>query len=351
MRAGKTEWTPASIATACCLTLLLSSDSRPWMSPLTGYGSDMVESAEAFLATLDDASRAKAVFPFDGEERFNWHFIPRARKGLPLKDMTGEQRSAAHALMQSALSSQGYLKATGIMQVEGILRTLENNSARRDPQNYYFSIFGGPVRDGLWGWRLEGHHLSLNFTSVMNELTVTPAFMGANPHRTIDGPFAGWRVLGAEEDLARTLLDMLSDAQRAKAIIADTAPRDVITGNDRRARLQGFEGLPASEMTEVQRDALLHLIIEYAHNMRSEIARAQMDKIARAGLDNLYFAWAGGVRRGEAHYYRVHGPTVLFEYDNTQANANHVHTVWRDFQDDFGEDLLRKHYEESDHHQ
>jgi hypothetical protein len=349
MRASKTEW--ESLIAVCFLVFLMASDSRPWRSAPSSYGGDVAAAAEAFLGSLDDATRARAVFPFDGEERFDWHFIPRERKGLPLKDMTGEQRTAAHVLMQSVLSSQGYLKATGVMQLEGILGAL-TNSARRDPEDYYFQIFGTPGQDDPWGWRFEGHHISLNFTSATNEMTVaTPAFMGSNPAEVRGGPFAGWRLLGAEEDRARTLLGMLSEAQRAKAIIADTAPRDIITGNDRHARLERFEGLPASEINDIQREALLYLIGEYVHNARPDIARARMEKIHEAGIDNLYFAWAGSVRRGEGHYYRVHGPTVLIEYDNTQGNANHVHSVWRDLEDDFGEDLLRKHYEESDHQQ
>ena len=351
MRAGKTEWVPTGLIAVCFAVSLTSSDSRPWRPLTPGYGGDAAEVAQAFLESLDDAARTRAVFPFDGEERFDWHFVPRERKGLPLEAMTPDQRRAAHALLQSVLSSQGYLKATGVMQLEGILGAL-TNSTRRNPEDYYFQIFGTPGHDDPWGWRFEGHHISLNFTSPTNDVTVTtPSFLGSNPHEVRGGPYAGWRLLGAEEDRARELLALLNEAQRTKAIIADSAPRDIITGNDRQARLERFEGLPASEMNDVQREALLYLIGEYVHNARPDIARAQMEKIHEAGIDNLYFAWAGSVRRGEGHYYRVHGPTVLLEYDNTQGNANHVHSVWRDLEDDFGEDLLRKHYEQHDHHQ
>lgn len=345
MRAMKIE--------AACLVAVLALSDIPAHAPVaTGYGGDMVAAAEAFLATLDDEARARGVFAFDDEERFNFHFIPRARNGLPLEDMTQEQRSTAHLLMQSVLSSQGYLKATGVMQLEGILGALENRPGRRNPEDYYFSIFGTPASDAAWGWRFEGHHISLNFTSVTGDVVVTtPAFMGSNPHVVVGGPHAGRRLLGAEEDLARALLSMLNGEQREKAVIADSAPRDIITGADRQASLERFEGLPAREMNDVQREALMQLVGEYVHNMRPEIARAQMEEIHAAGVDNLYFAWAGSLQRGEGHYYRVHGPSILLEYDNVQGGANHVHSVWRDSSDDFGGDLLRKHYEQSDHHQ
>lgn len=351
MRAGKTEGAPVSLVAACVLVSFASSDSAVWRPPTRAYDRDVATAAVTFLESLDNEARARAVFPFDGEERFDWHFIPRERQGLPLEAMTPDQRNAAHALLQSVLSSQGYLKATGVMQLEGILGAL-TNSSRRNPQDYYFQIFGAPGRGDPWGWRFEGHHISLNFTSPTNDVTVTtPSFMGANPHVVGGGPYAGWRLLGAEEDRARALLGSLSEGKRARAIIVDTAPRDIITGNDRRARLERFEGLPASEMNSAQREALLALISEYVHNAKPDIARAQMEKIREAGIENLYFAWAGSMRRGEGHYYRVHGPTVLFEYDNTQGNANHVHSVWRDVENDFGDDLLRRHYEENDHQQ
>ena len=317
----------------------------------TPQPSGMEEAAQAFLDLLDDETRALAHRPFDDDERFNWHFVPRQRNGLPLKAMNETQRKAAHALLQNALSEQGYRKATNVITLEGILGVLENNPTRRDPEKYYVTIFGTPSAEAPWGWRFEGHHLSLNFSSVTNELVATtPAFFGANPATVPSGERKGWRVLATEEDRARTLLGLLDDAQRARALIATTAPRDIITGADRHARMERFEGLPASAMTPAQRDTLLRLAEAYTHNMPPDAAAAAWHRIEEAGIDKLHFAWAGSTRRGEGHYYRIHGPTLLLEYDNTQNNANHIHTVWRGFDNDFGEDLLRKHYEESDHH-
>lgn len=310
----------------------------------------MDEAAQAFLDVLDDDARARAQWPFDDDERFNWHFIPRQRQGLPLKAMTPAQREAAHALLQNALSAQGYKKTTDVRELERLLGVLEDNPAYRDPDNYYVTIFGTPSKDAPWGWRFEGHHLSLNYTSVTDHLAATPAFFGANPAEVPRGDHKGWRVLAAEEDRARALLGLLDDAQRARAMIAAAAPRDVITGADRHARLERVEGLPAAAMTPAQRDTLLRLVEEYVHNMPPAVAAAQWAKMEEAGLDKLHFAWAGSARRGEGHYYRIHGPTILIEYDNTQNDANHVHAVWRGLDDDFGEDLLRKHYEEREHH-
>ena len=311
----------------------------------------VARAAQAFLATLDEASRAKATYPLEDEERFDWHFIPRTRNGLPLKSMSVEQRTAAHAMLQAALSTQGYLKANAVIELERILGVLENRPERRDHEQYFVTIFGSPISGDPWAWRFEGHHLSLNFTAATNELVVMgPAFMGANPATVPSGPKAGWRALAREEDLARSLVHALSADQRRTAIIATEAPRDIITGADRDAKLEGFEGLQASAMNEAQRHMLFQLIAEYVDNMNDEASDRWTQRIHHdLPPEQIYFAWAGSVEPGEGHYYRVQTPLFLIEYDNTQGNANHIHSVWRDLENDFGEDLLKKHYEEADH--
>ncbi len=320
------------------------------MAALAEVGGRMAAAADVFIETLSTDQRDQGTWELDAEQRLDWHFIPRARYGVLLKDMNTEQRTAAHGLLQSVLSSQGYLKATGVMQLEGILGLIEGRPDRRDPQDYYFNIFGDPSEDGAWAWRFEGHHISMNVTAAGGELpSVTPTFLGANPHVVGEGPNAGRRLLGAEEDLARELLALLSAAQLRTAIIETEAPRDIITGNARTVEFDTYQGLPASEMNGAQSGALMLLIWEYLNNAGAEVARAKMEQIHDAGLDNLHFAWAGSTERGEGHYYRIHGPTVLIEYDNTQGGANHVHSVLRDPQNDFGDDLLRRHYEEADH--
>ncbi len=309
--------------------------------------SRMATAAEAYIATLSSAERDRGTWEMDAEQRFDWHFIPRERYGVRIKDMNAEQRTAAHGLLQSVLSSQGYPKATGVMQLEGILGLIEGRPDRRDPEDYYFNIFGAPSEDGAWAWRFEGHHISMNFAAASGEVpSVTPAFLGSNPALVGEGPNAGRRLLGAEEDLARELLALLTDAQLRTAIIETEAPRDIITGNARTVEFDSFQGLPASEMNDAQRIALMRVIVEFLGNASAEVADAHMQRIHEAGLQNLYFAWAGSTEPGEGHYYRIHGPTVLIEYDNVQGGANHVHSVLRDPQNDFGDDLLRRHYED-----
>lgn len=308
------------------------------------------EAAQHLLQSLDDGQREKALLAFEDEERFNFHFTPRARAGLMLKDMTQAQRIATHNLLQTALSSRGYLKVTGIIHLEEILHHLQDRSPRRDPEQYYMTFFGEPSAEEPWGWRFEGHHLSLNFSSVTGELfSNTPAFLGTNPAEVRTGPYTGMRVLAAEEDLARTLVRSLDARQRERAVFSATAPRDIVTGNARKAILESYEGLPASAMTDEQRAMLWRIVEEYAHNLRHDMAEAQLEQIRAAGIENLHFGWAGSIEPGEPHYYRIHGPSVLFEYDNVQNDANHVHTVWRDLYNDFGEDLLRRHYETAPH--
>ena len=266
--------------------------------------------------------------------------------------MASEQRVAAHALLKSVLSSQGYLKATGVMQLEGVLGMIEERPERRDPEDYYFNIFGDPTDGRGWAWRFEGHHISLNFTAAGDGLpSVTPAFFGSNPHVVPEGPNAGQRLLGAEEELARELMGLLDQGQVQATIFEAEAPRDIFTGNSREASMESYQGIPISDLTSEQRGAFLELLEEYLHNAKHDVAHAQMKRIEEAGMDNLYFGWAGSTEPGEGHYYRIHGPTILIEYDNVQGGANHVHSVWRDFQNDFGADLLRRHYEEADHHQ
>ena len=318
--------------------------------PPADTGGQMATAGEAYVATLGSAERDRGTWELDAEQRFDWHYVPWERYGVRLKDMNPEQRIAAHGLLQSVLSSQGYLKATGVMQLEGILGQIEGRPDRRDPEDYYFNIFGAPSEDGPWAWRFEGHHISMNVAAVgAAPPSVTPTFLGSNPHMVGEGPHAGRRLLGAEEDLARELLALLTDAQLRTVIIEAEAPEDIVTGNARTVELGRFEGLPASEMNDEQSHALMHVIEEYLNNTNADVAEAEMRRIHEAGLENLHFAWAGSTERGEGHYYRIHGPTMLIEYDNVQGGANHVHSVWRDPENDFGDDLLRRHYEEVEH--
>ncbi len=305
----------------------------------------VVAAAEAFIATLGEEEREAALRDFDHDDRYSWYFTPVARNGLPLRDMSFEQRTAALALLQVVTSGQGFQKATGVMRLEEILAQIENNPVRRDPENYHFWIFGTPSIDEPWGWRFEGHHISLNFTAADGVVVSNPSFIGANPAQVRDGPHAGWRLLEHEEDRGRALMRALDAEQRAVALISETAPRDIITGNDRHALLERVEGVAFGEMTEEQQHLFLLLLGEYVDNLDPDLARQRLRQIEETGFENLHFAWAGSIEPGQPHYYRIHGPVTLIEYDNVQNNANHIHTVWRDLENDFGEDLLRRHYE------
>ena len=314
-------------------------------------GSSMARAAEQFLATLDASQRAKAQLTFDSDERFNWHFVPRPRAGLPLKQMTPPQRAAALALLRAGLSENGYDKAETIRALETILAEIEQDPVRRDPELYYLTVFGQPSRDGTWGWRYEGHHISQNWTVVRGtSIASSPQMFGSNPAEVRSGPRKGTRALAAEEDLARALLGTLTEAQRRQAVISADAPDDILTGDSRQAAIQADTGIAAAELTREQTGMLVALIDEYASAQPRALAQARLEKIRAAGLEQVKFAWMGGTARGERHYYRVQGPTFLIEYDNTQNDANHIHAVWRDFKGDFGQDLLAAHYANSPHH-
>ncbi len=319
---------------------------------------DMADSVQTFLQLLTPEQRQAAIYPFADDERYNWHFVPRARKGLPLKQMTPDQQRHAMGLLKTGLSQSGYDKATSIMAMENVLRFIEKRTdtdTYRDPSNYAFTIFGDPASTtNPWGWRVEGHHLSLNFSSLTGQvLAVSPMFMGSNPGEVrADMPQKGKQILRQETELAFALLNTLTEAQRKKAVIEPVAFHEIVTGNSRKASMERMDGLPLSEMTAEQRPLFLNLLQVYLTNYRVTLAKQQLGRIEKAGLEQLRFAWAGDLTPelgdGKGWYYRIHGPMLLIEYDNTQTNANHIHTIVRDLTNDFGEDLLRAHYEQ--HH-
>lgn len=328
------------------------------LCPLTSQGvnfqyypsaSVMREGAVNFLAALNPEQLGKTKFDFASEERMNWHFIPRERKGLSFKEMDPTQRNLAHAFLSAGLSQRGYMKAVTIMSLEAVLRELEQGKGPdRDTDLYFFSIFGEPSDSKTWGWRVEGHHLSLNFTLVDGQLVAsTPAFFGANPAEVREGPRKGLRTLAGEEDSAHDLLQALDEKQRTVAIFEKQAPKDILSMNLRRADVGPPVGLPAAKMNKKQLGLLIALVKEYTDNMPIDVASARLKQIRGAGLDKIYFAWAGAIERGQPHYYRVQGPTFLIEYDNTQNDPNHIHTIWRNYDGDFGLDLLGMHLKAS----
>lgn len=333
------------VASLCLILWVIPARSGPSID-------DMAETATRFLAALNPEQKAKAQFPWKSDERFNWHFIPKERNGLTFKEMTTPQRQLAQSLMASALSQRGFIKATTIMSLEQVLQELEGPNRRfaRDPEMYHVSIFGTPSPKTTWGWRVEGHHLALNFTIIEGQsVSVTPSFFGTNPAEVKTGPRQGLRVLAAEEDLGRQLVTSLIPEQLTRAVISEKAPSEILTEAIRKAAPLEEAGLPATELTPKQMGLLKQLIEEYVRRYRTDVADADLKKIQAAGMNNILFAWAGSTEKGEGHYYRVQGPTFLLEYDCTQNQANHIHAVWRDFDGDFGEDLLKKHYQEVPH--
>jgi hypothetical protein len=311
----------------------------------TSVFAQMVKAADAFLASLDPQQRAKAQFAFDDAERLDWHFVPRPRRGLPLKEMSPEQQALARGILQAGLSRRGYLTANTIIELELVLREMGGNPTVRDPERYYFSLFGTPSDRAPWGVRAEGHHLSLNFTLVGGALIATaPAFFGADPAEVRRGSRAGLRALADEQDLGRELLLSLDEGQRAQAIIATATPRDIVTGAAARVEPLAPIGIRITQLRPEQAAILLRLLDVYLGRMAEPLAAQRRAALEQADFSEVAFAWAGSTRPGEAHYYRIQGPSFLVEYDNSQANANHIHTVWRDFDGDFGRDLLREHY-------
>jgi hypothetical protein len=307
---------------------------------------DSAGAAKQFLASLTAEQKAKAAFTFGDPERFDWWFVPRVRKGLTLKEMTQTQKQLVQSLLKTAVSAKGVNQVDQIRSLEVILRELENGSPTRDPELYYVSIFGTPGDKDPWGWRFEGHHISMNFTVVGGNLTAwSPEFRGANPAEVMAGPRQGLRVLAAEEDKAFALLHALDDKQKQTAVLQSTVPRDIVTSNKRNAELQTPAGLLASDMTAAQKKMLRDLLGEYCARMVNDVAAERMRRIDAAGFDKIGFAWIGADALHQPHYYRVQGPTFLIEFDEVQGNANHIHSVWRDFTGDWGEDLLKKHYE------
>jgi hypothetical protein len=304
----------------------------------------MAEAATRFLASLDAEQKKLANHPWEGEDRVSFVYVPRARSGAPLKKLNAEQRKLAHALLKTGLSQTGYLKASQIMELEKVLAEIEKNPVRRDPELYYFWVFGKPEASGTWGWKAEGHHMSLNFTVVRGTtIATTPSFAGANPAEVREGPLKGRRVLKAEEDLARELVTSFDEKARSQVVYDAKALNEILTTDKSQVEPLPPVGIEVAKMSARQKEILRRLLAEYAAWMPPALASERLARIEKAGFDKLRFGWAGGIQRGEAHYYRIAGPTVLVEYDNSQNNANHVHSVWRDFSGDFGRDLLREH--------
>ncbi len=322
---------------------------------------DMATAANRFLKSLSPEEREPVAIDFDTQRRKGWHFFPSSmmeqyggRRGLEVKKMSSEQRALAHGLLNTALSHRGYLQAMTVIALESILYDLEQENPMRDPGMYHVAIYGEPSTDKTWAWSFEGHHLSVNVTLVDGQrFCVTPSFFGSNPAIVPSGPFKGLDTLAKEQGLGRKLVRSLDSQQRKLAVIAEQAPPDVITKAEVRVPADQFQppqGIPFENLNQKQQAMLLELVDHFVQKYREPIVRQIRERTPISDGKGMFFAWAGGFEPGEGHYYRVQTPTFLFEYDNTQNNANHIHAVWRQFEGDFGEDLLGHHYRTSPHH-
>ena len=308
---------------------------------------EMVEATNAFVSSLSVQQRNNGIYAFEDEERFNWHFIPRDRKGVPFRSMNDSQRAAAQNVLQTFFSAKGYQRAEAVRSLESVLAEIEvNGRFDRDPELYFLTIFGTPGLDSNWALRYEGHHLAYNWTFVSGMgIASSPQFFGSNPAEVRSGEKIGTRVLSVEEDLGRDLVSALSADQKKMAILDLEVPGDIFTAAEREITRLENSGISYSELNSRQKRMLIALIDELASMQSEVIAEARMATIRSEGLEDIKFVWIGGIERGDPHYYRVQGSSFLIEYDNTQNNANHIHLVWRDFAGDFGRDLIRMHYQ------
>ena len=304
-------------------------------------GQAMISAANAFRKAVTPEQLKQCTFAYADEERLNWHFIPRERKGLPLKDLEGDALKAARTFIHSGLTEVGYDQTLNIMSLEEVLYLLEGGERdyrrdRRDPGKYYLSIFGEPSDKGLWGWRLEGHHISLNFSLKDGKVvSSTPEFFGANPGTIDAGLERQIRVLGPEEDIARQILKLCTPEQQQIAWVSKTPPKEVPGPGAPQAEVGPAVGLPYAKMSADQKKLLQELLSEYLKNLPMSIEQERRAEIEQAGLDHIHFAWWGESELHQAHHYRLQGPTFVIEYNNVQNNANHVHSMYRSLKGDF----------------
>lgn len=319
--------------------------------PVLGFSQDVVI-VNQFISSLTPPQKAKIVHEFKTDDRDDWHFLPWSsyeRQGLPLKELRTEQKELVHRLLQSSLSDTGYQQTTEIIGLEKVLAASSGDPVYRDPEQYYVSIYGDPTQEDVWMWTFEGHHVSLHFTTVADEISYTPRFFGSNPGRIMEGDRKGFSPLVNEEDMGLQLINMLSTTQKQTAIFNEKAYNDIVSFNKPVAKKLPAEGILVNNLTADQKKLLMDIIYEYASTIPAEQAMARISNIRKEELDEMRFAWAGATELGKAHYYRIQGKTFMIEFDNSQNNANHIHSVWRDFDGDFGRDLLKEHYTKHTH--
>ncbi|MBC7609451.1 MAG: DUF3500 domain-containing protein [Polaromonas sp.] len=337
----------AAAQTAQTVPGLAMPEPLPDSSSAAAVALAMRNAATALGAATPAADQPRLLFAFDDTLRADWHYTPRTRAGIALKDMSPAQRAAARALLEAPLSAAGLATVQDVMALEAVLRDLEAGSPLRIPGNYAMAIYGTPVANAAWGWRIEGHHLSLHFTLDRDQVVSTlPQFIGANPalvpKAVAGGPKAQTRPLGAPEDAARALLASFDAAQRAQAVLSAQTYGDIVSRNAKRASPREKGGLAYADMNADQRQALLAMVGQFAAQVKPALAATRMERVRASAPEALTFAWVGSAQKGQGHYFRVQGEKFLIEYDN--SGGNHVHSIWRDFDGDWGRDVLADHY-------
>jgi hypothetical protein len=334
------------------------------------YNNEIKMYAIELNSSFSKTQKFAGQLSFNDTSRLKWNNLPvgmRARAGVSIGNMDNEQRKLVHRILSASLSSQGYLKSTSIMHLDELINrfydTLYVKKAFSDttynflkslqwsPKNYYFAFFGSPT-ETQWGYKLEGHHLSINFTFVGDQISITPFFVGTDPAEYLFSEYAGLRVLGQEEDLGLRLINQLTEAQKKKAVASTEVPGDIITAAESGKRLIDYWGIKGTELNKDQKDIVQHIIKEFVFNLEYEKAIVEYDKILKAGIDKIYFGWIGGFKEKEAHYYILNGPTFLIEFDNNggpRREANHIHAIWREKENEYGEDVLKAHYKAEKH--
>jgi len=305
-----------------------------------------------FLNSLTEEQRSKTQLPFDDLSRNEWHFLPGAmwpRAGIQLYELNENQKILIFKLLKANLSKTGYDKTLKIMDLENVLAEISGDTIFRDSEKYSIAFYGNPEKDAIWAWTFEGHHVSFNFTVVDGKVSIAPRFMGASPAFIKEGPRKGERVLAHEEDYGILLINMLSPEQQEKAIFQNVAFFDLVTSNAAEVSPLNQVGIKVGELNKKQQSVLIGLLNEYLSTMPTQLAEKRLKSLESEELGDIHFGWAGSTQLGKPHYYRVQGKTFLIEFDNSQNDANHVHLVWRDFNGDFGRDLIMEHYKNSKH--
>lgn len=309
--------------------------------------------ANDFLEALNGEQRKKANLPFEDLNRENWHFLPAvsfAREGIALLELNEEQKLLAANFLKSYLSEAGYIKTQKIIGLENILAEISGDPVYRDPLKYYITIYGNPEKDSIWSWSFEGHHISLNFTISEGKTSFSPRFLGTNPAMIKNGNRKGERVLNKEEDLGFELINSMTDEQKKQTIFQTTSFKEIVTRNESKVDPLSPAGIQSKLLDKNQQRILVKIIEEYLATIPTSLAEERFRAIKIAEFDDIRFGWAGSTDISKGHYYRIQGDTFLIEFDNTQNGANHIHTVWRDFNGDFGRDLIKEHYDNSEHH-